>query len=159
MWSTRHFFNLQSGVIAYTNNYGRNGHILQYKMFGKYCHWTFCTVFKDKLIFVRYMKQSLTLVFGTVFIGWNQLQIFDNDNFSIIPKSIFSDNDNLPISCKNADLSAVDNFFDNIAHPYPSVITYICELPLVAKLLTEMYIFWASDYSRALVWIIWVKED
>ena len=118
MWSTRHFFNLQSGVIAYTNNYGRNGHILQYKMFGKYCHWTFCTVFKDKLIFVRYMKQSLTLVFGTVFIGWNQLQIFDNDNFSIIPKSIFSDNDNLPISCKNANIWAVDNFFDNIAHPY-----------------------------------------
>ena len=34
----------------------------------------------------------------------NQLHIFDNDNFSI--------------SCKNADLSAVDNFFDNIAHPY-----------------------------------------
>ena len=33
----------------------------------------------------------------------NQLHIFDNDNFSI--------------SCKNADLSAVDNFFDNIAHP------------------------------------------
>ena len=64
------------------------------------------------------MKQSLTLVFGTVFIGWNQLPIFDNDNFSIIPKSIFSDNDNLPISCKNADLSAVDNFSDNIAHPY-----------------------------------------
>ena len=119
MWSTRHFFNLQSGVIAYTNNYGRNGHILQYKMFCEYCHWTFCTVFKDKLIFVRYMKQSLTLVFGTVFIRWNQLQIFDNNNFSIIPKSIFSDNDNLPISCKNADLSAVDNFFDNIAHPYP----------------------------------------
>ena len=119
MWSTRHFFNPQSGVIAYTNNYGRNGNILQYKMFGEYCHWTFCTVFKDKLIFVRYMKQSLTLVFGTVFIGWNQLQIFDNDNFSIIPKSIFSDNDNLPISCKNADLSAFDNFFDNIDHPYP----------------------------------------
>ena len=47
----------------------------------------------------------------------NQLHIFDNDNFSIIPKSIFSDNDNLPISCKNADISAVDNFFDNIAHP------------------------------------------
>ena len=34
----------------------------------------------------------------------NQLHIFDNDNFSK--------------SCKNADLSAVDNFFDNIAHPY-----------------------------------------
>ena len=66
---------------------------------------------------VRYMKQSLTLVFGTVLIG--SLHIFDNDNFSIIPKSIFSDNDNLPISCKNAYLSAVDNFFDNIAHPYP----------------------------------------
>ena len=33
----------------------------------------------------------------------NQLHIFDNDNFLI--------------SCKNADLSAVDNFFDNIAHP------------------------------------------
>ena len=31
---------------------------------------------------------------------------------------IFSDNDNLPISCKNAEISAVDNFFDNIAHPY-----------------------------------------
>ena len=109
------FFSFDS--VPYKNNYGRNGHILQYKMFGEYCHWTFCTVFKDKLIFVRYMKQSLTLVFGTVFIGWNQLQIFDNDNFSIIPKSIFSDNDNLPISSKNADLSAVDNFFDNIAHP------------------------------------------
>ena len=78
----------------------------------------FLHCFKDKLIFVRYMKQSLTLVFGTVFIGWNQLQIFNNDNFSIIPKSVFSDNDNLPISCKNADLLAVDNFFDNIAHPY-----------------------------------------
>ena len=63
------------------------------------------------------MKQSPTLVFGTVFIGWNQLPIFDNDNFSIIPKSIFSDNDNLPISSKNAEISPVDNFFDNIAHP------------------------------------------
>ena len=48
----------------------------------------------------------------------NQLHIFDNDNFSIIPKSIFSNNGNLLISCKNADISAVDNFFDNIAHPY-----------------------------------------
>ena len=38
----------------------------------------------------------------------NQLHNFDNNNFLIIPKSIFSDNDNLPISCKNADLSAVD---------------------------------------------------
>ena len=38
-------------------------------------------------------------VYGTVLIGRNQLHIFDNDNFSIIPKSIFSDNDNLPISC------------------------------------------------------------
>ena len=56
-----------------------------------------------------YMEQYLS--------DQNQLHIFDNDNFSIIPKSIFSDNDNLPISCKNADLSAVDNFFDNIAHP------------------------------------------
>ena len=74
------------------------------------------------------MKQSLTLVFGTVFIGWNQLQIFDNDNFSIIPKSIFSDNDNLPINCKNADISAVDNFFDNIAHPYPSYILHCTAL-------------------------------
>ena len=49
----------------------------------------------------------------------NQLHIFDNDNFLIIPKSIFSNNDNLPISFKNANISAVDNFFDNIAHPYP----------------------------------------
>ena len=64
------------------------------------------------------MKQSLTLLFGTVFIGWNQLQIFDSDNFSIIPKSIFSDNDNLPISCKNTEISAVDNFFANITYPY-----------------------------------------
>ena len=47
----------------------------------------------------------------------NQLHIFDNDNFSIIPKSIFSDNVNLPISCKNAEILAVDNFLDNIAHP------------------------------------------
>ena len=46
------------------------------------------------------------------------MHIFDNDNFSIIPKSIFFDNDNLPISCKNADISAIDNFFDDIAHPY-----------------------------------------
>ena len=57
-------------------------------------------------------------VYGTVLIGQNQLHIFDNDNFSIIPKSIFSDNNNLPISCKNADISSVDNFFHNIAHPY-----------------------------------------
>ena len=40
----------------------------------------------------------------------NQLHIFDNDNFSI--------------SCKNADLSAVDNFFDNIAHPYLRVFEW-----------------------------------
>ena len=53
----------------------------------------------------------------------NQLHIFDNDNFSIIPKSIFSDNDNLPISCKNAEISAVDNFFDNIAHPYLAILS------------------------------------
>ena len=38
--------------------------------------------------------------------------------FLIIRKSIFFDNDNLPISCKNADISAVDIFFENIAHPY-----------------------------------------
>ena len=61
-------------------------------------------------------------VYGTVLIGRNQLHIFDNDNFSIIPKSIFSDNDNLPISCKNADISAVDNVFDNIAHPYQQAV-------------------------------------
>ena len=48
----------------------------------------------------------------------NQLHIFDNNNFSIIPKSIFSDNDNLPISCKNTEISAVDNFFANITYPY-----------------------------------------
>ena len=147
MWSTRHFFNLQSGVIAYTNNYGRNGHILQYKMFGKYCHWTFCTVFKDKLIFVRYMKQSLTLVFGTVFIGWNQLPIFDNDNFSIIPKSIFSDNDNLPISCKNADLSAVDNFFDNIAHPYLAGL-YTSPTPLTGSAHMQ-----TTHYKKGFPWL------
>ena len=41
----------------------------------------------------------------------NQLHIFDNDNFSIIPKSIFFDNDNLPISFKDANISAIDNFF------------------------------------------------
>ena len=139
LWSTRHFFNLQSGVIAYTNNYGRNGHILQYKMFGKYCHWTFCT-FKDKLIYVWYIKQSLTLVFGTVFIGWNQLQIFDNDNFSIIPKSIFSDNNNLPISSKNAEISAVDNVFDNIAHPYG----------LAAKLCWLVFPFWICQKDPVL---------
>ena len=46
------------------------------------------------------------------------MQIFDKDKFSIIPKSIFFDYDNLPISFKNADISDVDNFFDNIAHPY-----------------------------------------
>ena len=43
-----------------------------------------------------YMEQYLS--------DQNQLHIFNNDNFSI--------------SCKNADLSAVDNFFDNIGHPY-----------------------------------------
>ena len=65
----------------------------------------------------------------------NQLHIFNNDNFLIIPKSNFSDNNNLPISCKNAEISAVHNFFDNIAHPYPSpkflsdpgpIIVYAC---------------------------------
>ena len=46
------------------------------------------------------------------------MHIFDNDNFSIIPKSIFFDNDNLPIRFKYADISTVENFFDNIAHPH-----------------------------------------
>ena len=79
-------------------------------MFGEYCCSTFCTVYKEKFIFVQDMKHSLTLVFGTVLIGSNQMHIFDNKNFSIIPKSIFFDNDNLPISFKNADISAIDNF-------------------------------------------------
>ena len=48
----------------------------------------------------------------------NQLHIFDNDNFLIIPKPIFSDNDNLPISCKNTEISAVDTF--SIISPTPS---------------------------------------
>ena len=61
-------------------------------------------------------------VYGTILIGPKSAAHFDNNNFSIIPKSIFSDNDNLLISCKNADLLAVDNFFDNIAHPYVRVM-------------------------------------
>ena len=60
---------------------------------------------------------ALRGVYGTVLIGPKSAAHFDNDNSSISPKSIFSDNDNLPISCKNAEISAVDNFFDNIAHP------------------------------------------
>ena len=62
------------------------------------------------------------------------MHIFDNDNFSIIPKSIFFDNDNLPISCKNADISAIDNFFNNIAHPYDyemGIVLRICALIFV----------------------------
>ena len=51
------------------------------------------------------------------------MHIFDNDNFSIIPKSIFLDNDNLLISCKNADISAIDNFFDNIARRPSLIVT------------------------------------
>ena len=39
------------------------------------------------------------------------------NNFSKIPKSIFFDNNNLPISFKNADISAVDNF--SIISPTP----------------------------------------
>ena len=35
----------------------------------EYCRSTLCPVFKDKFIFVRDMKHSLTLVFGTVLIG------------------------------------------------------------------------------------------
>ena len=48
----------------------------------------------------------------------NQLHIFDNNNFSIIPKSIFFDNDNLSISFKIADISAIDNF--SIISPTPT---------------------------------------
>ena len=105
MWSTRQFSKLQSGVVAFTpiNMEGmENGHILKYEMFGEYFPSTLCTVFKDKFIFVWDMKHYLNLVFVTVFIGWNQRQIFDHDNFLIIPKSIFFDNDNLPISFKKS---------------------------------------------------------
>ena len=66
---------------------------------------------------LNYNVQSRGQIMEQYLSDRNQLHIFDNDNFSIIPKSIFSDNDNLPISCKNANISAVDNFFDNIAHP------------------------------------------
>ena len=92
MWSTRQFSKLQSGEVAFTWIFMEgmdNAHILQYKMFGEYCRSTSRTVFKDKFILVRNMKRSLTLVFGTVLIGWDQMLIFDNDKFSIIPKSIF----------------------------------------------------------------------
>ena len=61
----------------------------------------------------------------------NQLRIFDNDNFSIIPKSIFFDNDNLLISCKNVDISAIDNF--SIISPTPKYNTYI--LPRYLKMI------------------------
>ena len=81
-----------------------------------------CTVFKDKFIFVWDMKHSLTFVFGTVFIGWNQMQIFDNDNFSIMPKYIFFDNDNLPISFKNADISGLSIIF-LIISPTPTALS------------------------------------
>ena len=53
------------------------------------------------------------------------MHIFDIDNFLIITKSIFFDIDNLPITWKNADISAINDFFDNIAHPYflvPAVV-------------------------------------
>ena len=114
MWLTRQFSQLQSGEVAFTwiNMEGMdNGHILQY-MFGESLNFVHC--FQGQI-------HTLTFVFGTVLIGWNQTHIFDNDNFSIIPKSIFFDNDNLTKSFKNVDISAIDNFFDNIAHPYMGV--------------------------------------
>ena len=84
-----------------------------------------------------YMEQYLS--------DQNQLHIFDNDNFSIIPKSIFSDIDNLPISCKNADLSAVDNFFDNIAHPYSQVSLTKCRAGFLKTIL-------ASPHQTSSTW-------
>ena len=66
---------------------------------------------------LNYNVQSRGQIMEQYLSDRNQLHIFDNDNFSIIPKSIFFDKDNLPISCKNADISAINNFFDDIAHP------------------------------------------
>ena len=43
---------------------------------------------------------------------------FDVDNFLIIPKCIFLVIDNLLTTWKYADFSAVNNCFNNIAHPY-----------------------------------------
>ena len=44
-------------------------------------------------------------------------KFFDIDNLMIITKWFFY-NDNLSITLKNAALAAVNNSFDNIAHPY-----------------------------------------
>ena len=79
----------------------------------------------------------------------NQLHIFDNDNFSIIPKSIFSDNDNLPISCKNAYISAVDNFFDNIAHPYwQDLFALLSSSQFSLRLLLLSYLFKSIRFEK-----------
>ena len=50
------------------------------------------------------------------------MQIFDNDNFSIMPKYIFFDNDNLPISFKNADISGLSIIF-LIISPTPTALS------------------------------------
>ena len=62
------------------------------------------------------------------------MHIFDNNNFSIIPKSIFSDNDNLPISCKNDDRLAII-FFDYSATPTcganKNLMTFSCQASMI----------------------------
>ena len=85
---------------------------------------------------------------------WNsayRMHIFDNDNFSIIPKPIFLDNDNLPISCKNADISAIDNFFDNIAHPYSRMILFLFYLNFFSFTFWDLFYFSGRSSNQPLL--------
>ena len=79
------------------------------------------------------------------------MHIFDNDNFSIIPESIFFDNNNLPISCKNADISAIDNFFDNIAHPYSWMILFLFFLNFFSFTFWDLFYFSGRSSNQRLL--------
>ena len=118
-------------------------------MFGKHCCETLCTVFKDDFIFV-YQTLSFLLLEQC-----NQLSLSDEIGctfFNIDDSHIFfPHNDNLLITWKNADISAIDNVFDNIALWFWLVFFYLakCLFNAMLYLFTGILrlLFWKPDFG------------
>ena len=77
---------------------------------------------------------------------------FDIDNFSIIPKYIFFDINNLPIIWKMPIYRLSIIFFDNIAHPYPEVIVWVCQSLTLRTELTDVTLVSEDTYWRFYRW-------
>ena len=89
---------------------------------------------------IRLGYETLSFLFFEQFFQLSLLdKIFDIDSFLIIPKYTFFDFDDLPITWRNADISAIDNFL--IRSP----------TPIISESDSILVIFFPPKFNVALV--------